>query len=1123
MRPVARPISAFLRPPDRFLRSVSIERDRHDPAALRGYVLTPWLAKAAGVLLDGLSEGSTRRAWRIAGDFGVGKSALALALVHALDPRYSDPDTPLAKLLKARSGASCRLFPLVISGSRRGLTAKLLSALKEVFACEFPKLEAPGARADPLEALLDLRSALVARGDYDGLLLVVDEMGKFLEAASVDPGKADIFALQGIAEAASRSGSTPLFVVTILHHGIQAYGEGSPNAARSEWAKVAERFEEIVFDHPLSHTAALMDAAIGLRGKLPACALSMHDAASRAARRSGWALPFLEEGQCFPIHPMAVPPISRFFTIFGQNERSLFGFLASEEANGLRAFAASTLADGQLYRLDQFFDYISTSFTHRLLARGSASDWERIRTVLEGLGQADELERAVLKIVGVLNLVDGPDLPATEEALIASLAPAFAPSDVASAVKRLRASGVLFERTARAGLRLWTSRRVDLVGLWQEAEQEMTAEAARARLVETLISLPIRPYLLARRHSIESGTTRRFVVRIIPISSLRKEPMLGDADGEIVLLLPRDKAEEAAGMAWSREATQGNRTLISVVMQPAADLTPIILELLRYRRVAAAPSLYEDAHAATEIRRRVSRLEALLVNRVEAACGLGGRCPEADVAVFRSGKAISAPPPLHVLASDLFDTVFDRAPLVDNEMINKHALTSAAAAARQRLIEAMFANANQPELGFDSNRNPPERSLYRSLLLRGRVHREDGDGWALDFPEEQNDPLRLRPALERLREKLTATPARVAVTNLYSELGRDPYGVRGGLAPLMLAIILASNQHRLAVFERGTFCPRFDGPAFMRILKAPQQFELQWVAIEGVRAEVFRRVRDILGAGARDGLLSVVEPLVRFGTGLNHYAQRTLLLSPLALAVRTALLKASSPLDLLFVDLPTACGFPPFGVSDKPSKMAASDFATKLEEAIGELRASYPELLRRMTNEICAGLEESGGRAGLRARAQALLFRVKEQQLRTFVQRAADAALDDDAWIEALGGALVGKPPSRWLAADEASWGARLDEMCSAFLRTEAASFRDGAHGHAAVRLALTHGDGHESISVVRLDRETTAGDRLLARTILTMMSEHDSSAERILALLAMELIKGRSEDAGEAGRVEGA
>jgi hypothetical protein len=370
---------------------------------------------------------------------------------------------------------------------------------------------------------------------------------------------------------------------------------------------------------------------------------------------------------------------------------------------------------------------------------------------------------------------------------------------------------------------------------------------------------------------------------------------------------------------------------------------------------------------------------------------------------------------------------------------------------------------------------------------------------------------------------LTAAQGRVEVLTIYSELGRAPYGVRAGLAPLLLAVILASNQHHLAVFERATYCPRFDGPAFMRILKAPQHFELQWVAIEGVRAEVFRRVGQILGTGESDGLLSVVEPLIRFGAGLNHYTQRTQVLSPLAIAVRTALLRASSPIDLLFADLPAACAFAPFIPQEKPAKKATTEFVAKLEEAISEMRACYPELLRRMTGEICAGLEDvGGGRERLRDRAQQLIFRVKEQRLRTFIQRVGDPALDNDAWIEAIGGALVGKPPSRWLAQDEASWSARLDEICAAFLRTEAASFEDGAHGHAAVRLALTYGDGREAISVIPLDDEASAGDRLLARTILAMMDEHNSSAERVLALLAMELIKNRSDEDSMHGRAEG-
>ena len=47
----------------------------------------------------------------------------------------------------------------------------------------------------------------------------------------------------------------------LLHQGFHAYAENLPSAVRHEWEKVAGRFDEIVFDQPLAHTAALVSGA----------------------------------------------------------------------------------------------------------------------------------------------------------------------------------------------------------------------------------------------------------------------------------------------------------------------------------------------------------------------------------------------------------------------------------------------------------------------------------------------------------------------------------------------------------------------------------------------------------------------------------------------------------------------------------------------------------------------------------------------------------------------------------------------------------------------------------------------------------------------------------------------
>ncbi len=1120
-------IADMLGRPGMFYRSVALERDVSDPSAGQSYVTTPWLERGAREIINGISAGGTRRAWRIIGDFGVGKSALALALVQALDPRVSDPAMPMRRLAEAVADVP-RMFPLIVTGSRKGLREGLAAAIAGAVEADGLLDDQQRARVlaaeEPFDAVIALRDAVRETARFDGLLLVVDEMGKFLEPAA-EGADADVYRLQGLAEAAARSGDSPLAVILILHKGFQSYGEDWRAARRSEWEKVAERFEEMIFDHPLSHTAALLSAALGdEEGTLPAKVRKSYEETVRRVRALGWLGPRNGAGAagCWPVHPAAVPVLARFFAAFGQNERSLFGFAASEEPGALRSFASGTPISGDLYCIHDFFDYVSTSFGHRLTSRAGAGEWERIGAVLERAADADEIETAALKTIGILNLIDAPDLPATTESVREALAPAFAPAEADAAVARLLTGGLLFRRPGRAELRLWTSRRVDLSAIWEEAEREVEAAPILGDLPRHLATLPIRGHLLARRHSVRSGTNRRFAVRCTHVSALGGYAGHGDADGGIVAVLCAGAEDMRMARAWCAEITQEHPTRLAVPVRPMRELGAAIVDLLRHRWVVAnAATLQEDAFAAAEIERTIADLEGALTAKLETALGLKGHAPLEAVDLYWKGSFRSLAKPMHAAVSDLCDRVYDEAPRVENELVNRHALTTAGAGARQRLIDAMFAHAHDPELGFKAGKNPPERALYLSLLRRGRVHRQTDGAWTLAPPEEDDDPLRLKPALDAIASRLSREPGRVALTEVYDEVEGRPFGVRRGLSPLLLAITLIAAGHRVALFERGTYCTRIDGAAFMRMLKSPGHFALQWVSLEGVRADVFRRLARLFDRpDTESGIRGVVDPLIRFGVGLPFHVQRSAALSPEAKAVRQALAQARSPIDLVFADLPAACGEEPFGLGGPNHGERAGRFVERLDAAVAELRGCYPLLLQSMRSEL---LDRLGApdRASARERAAAISFRVREQILRTFALRIADGVLADDGWIEAVGGAIIGKPPERWLDADVELWRSRLADLAAQFQRVEAVSFGEVEVGRNAVRVSLTRVDGEERSVIVDL-AELTQDQVDALGAIGRMAEEANLSLDKVAALLSIESMdRDGAEQASETTKAE--
>src|SRR5438067_10193839 len=82
-------IADLFRIEGRYLRSVNLERDFSDPKALKGYVLTPQVERHLERMVAGLSPSSGQRAWRITGDYGVGKSSYALVLSKLLSSERS--------------------------------------------------------------------------------------------------------------------------------------------------------------------------------------------------------------------------------------------------------------------------------------------------------------------------------------------------------------------------------------------------------------------------------------------------------------------------------------------------------------------------------------------------------------------------------------------------------------------------------------------------------------------------------------------------------------------------------------------------------------------------------------------------------------------------------------------------------------------------------------------------------------------------------------------------------------------------------------------------------------------------------------------------------------------------
>ncbi len=80
------------------------------------------------------------------------------------------------------------------------------------------------ATSEIIDAIKGLQDALASK--YSGLLVVVDELGKFLEYEARHYGANDIFLLQALAEHALTNHAVKLSLVVMLHQAFEQYARG---------------------------------------------------------------------------------------------------------------------------------------------------------------------------------------------------------------------------------------------------------------------------------------------------------------------------------------------------------------------------------------------------------------------------------------------------------------------------------------------------------------------------------------------------------------------------------------------------------------------------------------------------------------------------------------------------------------------------------------------------------------------------------------------------------------------------------------------------------------------------------------------------------------------------------
>ncbi len=1147
----------------RYARSVQIERDYRDPQSIEGYVVTPTVQYAIGQLIAGLKNGSSQRAWRVTGPYGAGKSAFGLFAANLISRsgRGYQKAISILKDVSKELATSMKgvphYLPVPVTGSRARFSDVLLANLIHELETErtvgrnpavvtevkkYQQQMTDGHLEDTkvIELITDFaiyikRSSL----PYDGILILIDEMGKFLEYAAIRPNKADAFLFQRLGELASGSSEVPLAVIGFLHHQFADYAIGYGQRAEEEWAKVSERFEEIPFDESPEQYAFLLTSAIQNDKSL----LDQSSIANRAQTLYQRALEIgvsvtakrnedliASAASLYPIHPATLVVLSAGIKRFGQNERSLFSFLLSHEPFAFQQFISITpFHPDRWYRLSNLFDYLASIGALRFRDGDRRRRWDYLRNTLIATPGLSQIEQDILKAVGLINVL-GPmqEMQADEKTIAFCICDRTDSEEISEALLSLLKKGILYQRSMQRDYCLWSNTSIDLSALYEEAERRVPPIADLETFLE---GLPQARPAIAHRHYHRTGTLRAFGIRYATRERLEHHlirPDLGGFDGQIIVVpvgLGED-FDQTSEVVRKTTIAENPRILVHLLEVTPADLS-IARELRLWQWIQSnCLELRVDEFARSEVKKRLDELSSNLEQRLssflvfeDAIIGRRGRW-------FYQSQELDIPDrkALNQNLTEICDELYHASPIIRNELINRARLSSSIASARTRLIAGMIENQKSEHL--DIKGTPPELAIYLTVFHASGLHR-NVNGMKGFCPPADDDPCNWKKAWHDLRTLLKEV-GEIQIETILNTLGEPPYGIRQGVSILFLTAFLLHYRHDVSLFERGTYVVQITEHHFMRLIKSPRTFALHFVPTEPEQANLIHDYwakLDVLKKrfDKNPEVTDVVRELYRWATSLSSYALKIQKVAKTTRDVRAILLKSSDPMDLLYEALPKACGMGEAFSGKQESNPDLQLYFQRLNNALNELSQADRHLRSEVEHILIDTLQLGENVEELRQKIRDNYLPyarlLSEYRLKTFLTRASEAELSDEKWIDSMASLLAGKILPHWQDDTVAAFHTELRSLAGQMKRWIALTIGH-TKGHPSpqdlVSVTITNAQGHE-LALPVLKKGTLPGKlERLKEQVKSVLSKDIANAPVLLAQLLAEIMDTNDHDIAE-------
>ena len=808
--------------------------------------------------------------------------------------------------------------------------------------------------------ILKQASEEISNFGYEGILIIYDEFGRFLENRIAQPVGKDLSFLQNLAEECTNNETVPLSLVLVTHRSFGEYAFGLSEEIEKEWRRIEGRFWLKAIQGDNDIYLRLLNEAIVRPNKsswmdfVKTNKGFFEELVQRTARLElfkNYPLDQIKEKLiqgCYPLHPLTVYCLPKLSSLVAQNERTLFTFLAGGEEFSLQSFAENPKGK-KLLPLSDLYDYFYDAIKGDRTPGGAHRAWVEVENALYKVGDLDKIYSEIIKTIGLINIIRDPSLKPDTDVLLFALEhdKSFDREKVLKALEFMRKKKIIYYRHLEEKWEFLDGSDID----FDEKTKEIIEgrKIPKRRLVNLLEEFCPPESLIPRKYNEEFGMIRFFEGKFVTpeeMTNLRNkwndklEKEYRDGFLSYVIVSNQKEILEARKLALE----EGDSRVIFAIPKESVELFSLLKDLFAYKVMKTDDDLISKD---PRVKKEIDFLMEDTVERIEYIIKLIFD-PENNNSHWISGgeeKEIKATSQLSRLSSKICEFSFHKTPAILNEALNKDNPSTVQINAMKKVINSLIDETLKDD--YKAAKFGPDVAIVKMVFLRTGLLKETWDG--LSYGKGRNDVSELIDNTEKfLRERQGQV---FSGKDLVGYLKSPPFGLRNGLIPLIITYVFKKSFFpHISLRKKGELSWPITGEEMVELVFDPKKYEIEIEKITPEIENLFDAIQESFGnrkIGIEKGKISKYEASRQFAQwfhNLKKYARDTMCIEKEARQFRDVIRKCIVNPDEVFHSLL------PFL---KQKGLATKEgFYSSISKLKGEIESKSDNLFKNIDREV---------------------------------------------------------------------------------------------------------------------------------------------------------------------------